>query len=467
MAAGAAALAETWALAQPPIAQEILRPEDFGARGDGVTNDTNAFAALAEHVNRRGGGTVVLRRTTYIVGRQFPPLGAAQGWAFNPGRIMEFRNLSRPLVIQGNGARLKCAPGLRYGTFDRATGRPVLRALPNFRQDELATPYRSMIDVTGCRAPIEISNIELDGNLAQLQLGGPYGDTGHQIPAIGLWLADNLASETITNLYSHHHGQDGIEIFGDDKRTARSRFEGIVSDSNGRQGLSLIGGRGYDFERCKFSRSGRSVVTSAPGAGVDLEAEGGKIIRDLTFTDCEFVDNAGCGLLADSGDIEGVTFTRCKFVGTTSWAAWPKKPRFLFRASTFVGAVVHPFASKNPRLATRFEGCRFTDDPNLSPTKRVYLGSGPIVNMAVSDNVFFSKCVFNLVKEGVLPWGWRATYSDCTLSQVSKAVAYPKGRYLGRNTIRGHVDLYNSLILGSLTVNGSPVAKGLMGGDPW
>src|SRR4051794_24413046 len=67
----------------PQIGGEgVLRPEDFGARGDGVTNDTAAFNALAAAVNLRGGGLVELRRTTYIVGLQ-PPRQPGP-YAYNP-----------------------------------------------------------------------------------------------------------------------------------------------------------------------------------------------------------------------------------------------------------------------------------------------------------------------------------------------------------------------------------------------
>src|SRR3569623_782611 len=173
------AFASTACRSQVPA--DGLRPEDFGAKGDGVTNDTDAFARLSAEINRRGGGTIVLRRTTYLVGKQLQTTRPGQQWAFNPGIILELKDLVRPLVILGNGARLKCAPGLRYGTFDPRSGARTDRPMPNLRQEEVATPYKAMIWVRGCRAPVSISDVELAGTLAQLPLGGPYGDIGYQL----------------------------------------------------------------------------------------------------------------------------------------------------------------------------------------------------------------------------------------------------------------------------------------------
>lgn len=441
-----------------------LRPEDFGARGDGATNDTRAFAALSAEVIRRGGGTIQLGAgRTYIVGEQ--TRGGDYGWT--PSPVLKLQGLTRPLQIVGNGARLRCQPNLRYGTFDASGGAPVHRPMPNYRREEIATPYRAMVWVQECRAPVAISDLELDGNVERLRLGGTYGDTGWQIPASGLWLVNNRSSETVTNIFTHHHGQDGVMIDGDDRRDDRSRLTRLISRYNGRQGVSIVGGRGYDFEDCEFSHTGRSALWSAPGAGVDIEAEGNKTNRDFTFARCKFIDNVGVGLLADSGDSDGARFTDCQFVGTTTWSAWPLKPRFAFDRCTFVGSVVHAFPDRDPGRAARFSECRFTDDPSLSPSGKVFLGGGPIVNLAESDNVLFDRCVFELKNAGVLPWSWRATYKDCTMSQVSPVQAMTKGKYIGRTTIRAPIDLYGSLVVGTLILNGKPLPQGQMGGPPW
>lgn len=255
-------------------------------------------------------------------------------------------------------------------------------------------------------------------------------------------------------------------IIGDPRRSSRSRIRGVVSRYNGRQGLSLTAGRGYDFTDCEFSHTGRAGLSSAPGAGVDIEAET-KPIRDVSFTRCKFVDNSGCGLVADSGDSEGARFADCLFVGTTTWSAWPYKPHFSFANCTFVGSVVHAFPDSDPSRAARFTRCRFTDDPKLSPTGKVFTGGGPIVNLATSDNVLFDHCTFDLVGSGVLPWSWRATYENCTMSQRSPQTADTKGKYLGRTTIDAPVDIYGSMVEGTLIINGRQVPPGAQGVAAW
>jgi hypothetical protein len=436
----------------------------FGARGDGVTNDSDAFDRLSLEIARRGGGTIALRRTTYLVGRQVRDIRPNTGYAYAPAPLLHFKGLASALTIQGNGATLRCAPGLRYGTFNAATGEATRHPPPYLNPAERASPYEYMIYVEGCAGSVTISDLELDGNLKRLVVGGSYGDTGIQIAGSGIFLRDNRGSETLRNIYAHHHPQDGVIIDGLDNPALAARVtrrgEGLRCEYNGRQGCSLVGGRGWSFSRCKFSHTGKAGISSSPAAGFDIEAEGGKTNRDMTFEDCEFADNSGCGLVADSGDSEGASFTRCRFIGTTMWSAWPHKPNFKFHGCTFVGSIVQCYGHPDPRWAAQFYDCTFTDDPHQSPTGQVYRegrADGSLADLAEEQNMLFDHCRFLAVGGAVLPWSTGAIYSNCTMRQTTKSTGYPRGTYVGRNIIDSPaVSLYGIQLRGTVILNGTP-----------
>ena len=116
------------------------------------------------------------------------------------------------MVLHGNGAKIKCADGLRFGTFDPKTGEPTNNPMPFYGYNQIASPYRWMIKVENVRADVTISDIELDGSVEKLKIGGQWGDTGRQLPATGIGLFNNIGNERISNVYSHHHALDGIGI---------------------------------------------------------------------------------------------------------------------------------------------------------------------------------------------------------------------------------------------------------------
>lgn len=463
LAGGAGALAAS-ACGAAAEAGTVFTPEMFGAKGDGVTNDSRAFAALAAAVTRRGGGTVALRRTTYIVGMQRRTMGPNAGFAYEPAPLLQFRRLPGPLTIRGNGAILRCPPGARFGAFDPLTGEPARsHPMPYLIPAARATPYEYMILAEECVGDVTITDLELDGNVGRMVIGGAYGDTGIQISGSGIFLRNNRGSEILRNIHSHHHPQDGLMIDGlDDPALAARvtrRAEAVTSEYNGRQGGSLVGGRGWTFSRCRFNHTGRGPVASAPGAGFDIEAEGDKTNRDHRFEDCEFADNYGCGLVADSGDSEGARFERCRFIGTTMWSAWPHKPLFRFDNCLFVGSAVRCYGDPDPRRVARFYDCTFTDDPKLSPTGKVYREGRPdgaLIDAGENDNPYFERCRFLAVGGAVLPWSIHASFVNCTMKQTSRSIGYPRGTYLGHNTIDGNVGLYGVQIRGELILNGKP-----------
>lgn len=452
---GAAATAVSVVLAPAALAQLSFTPERFGAKGDGRTDDSQAFARLSDAVNAAGGGTILLRRTTYIVGTQSRTPDGRPAEA----RLMLFTNCSLPLVIRGNGATLRCAAGQRYGMF-QPDGSPVPEIVRK-GVDGMARPYAAMIEARFCTGGLLIQDIELDGNSGSLVLGGRRGDKGWQIGCAGVVLRNNSGPERMVNVHAHHQPHDGFYVDGPREPTPGvvRHFVNLKADANGRQGMSLVGGRDYRIEKSSFTRTGRGAVASAPRAGLDIEAERKKQIRNLTFIGCRFADNAGCGMVADSGDSADVSFIDCVFIGTDNWSVWPSKPGFRFDRCTFAGSLVHPFSDPNPSRATRFTSCLFTDDPSLSPTGKLRLRSNLSANIAHAENVLFDRCRFVLMHEGLLPLSNGVIYRDCTMMQRATRRSAPGGTYEGRNVIEGPVDLRLSAILGDTRLNGVAVPR--------
>ena len=435
---------------------QTFTPESFGAAGDGVTNDTEAFQRMSEAVNGAGGGTIILSRTTYVVGGHLA--GPDPSWAFPPATIMKFTGCSRPLTIIGNGARLRCADGLRYGTFDPATGLPTHHPMPYVVYGEIASPYRGMLIVQDCSAKVEVRDLELDGNSQGLVIGGTFGDTGWQIPAMGLWLWNNTGGEHLEGLHIHHHGQDGMYLTALTDRTASTFVKDVVSEYNARQGCTVGGGANYSFVDCKFNHTGRAGLVSAPAAGFDIEAEQNPI-RNLDFAGCEFSNNVGLGMGADSGDSEGALFESCRFIGTDCYAAWPRKPRFSFSNCLFVGMIVATYWDLDiPERSVKFTGCTFCDDPALSPTGQVC--GGFIADLGAGDyNVLFDGCHFDVRHKALLPYTAHCIYNNCTMSQTSNEMSFPRGMYTGTNKIDGNVSVAFSKVAGVLIVNGQIIPR--------
>jgi parallel beta helix pectate lyase-like protein len=461
--AGAAGLAGTAALrgSAAVLPADAVHVSAFGAKGDGVTNDTDALHEAAQAIQRRGGGTLVFEAKTYVIGKQLFD-GSPLGWAYQPSPVIDIRGCPRKVTLIGNGARLRSSPGLRFGTFDPRTGRATKNKMPFTDQRQLASPYRAAIWLQDNRGGLEVSGFELDGRINQAIVGGPWGDTGWQINHCGLWIYNNTGAHLIKDVYSHHHGQDGMVLFteirSENSPAVPMRVENFRGEYNGRQGISLTGGRGVTFVNCQLNHTGKNgVVASNPGGGIDIEAEM-SLIRDVTLIDCEFDNNYGQGMVADTGNSAGITLQRCKFIGTTNYAAWPNKPRIRFYDCEFVGAITRCFEDpEGTELATQFVRCRFSDDPARSPTRTVY---GERVDLGGSgQGTLFQDCQFTYTRKMQLPYTpHNVRYHNCTMSQASTTTSYPTGIYTGTTRItapEGAVELgAHSRIRGRFIRNG-------------
>lgn len=375
--------------------QEVFSVKDFGAVGDGVTNDTDAFAAAATAINAAGGGKLIIPPGTYIVGKQTFAGAVGKGYSYAAANILYFNACTKSVIVEGNGAILKIANGLKFGSFDPITGAIYIPGALPFTNSDYKANIGSVIAATSCTSPIEISNLEIDGNIQNISLGGQWGDTGYQCDAYGLFLYNN-SQVTIKNVYTHHNGLDGIIVgYAGVTETTQAYPHTLInvrSEYNARQGLSWVGGNQLTAIGCKFNNTGKSTFFSAPAAGVDIEAES-SICRNGLFLDCEIANNTGVGMIADTGDSADSTFLRCKIIGATNWSIWPKKPRFSFLDCLIVGSYVNVYQSTTKTEdATRFTRCFFTDENKYSAN--VYVTSGLLSNSNTQKNVTYQDCTF-------------------------------------------------------------------------
>lgn len=290
-----------------------------------------------------------------------------------------------------------------------------------------------------------IEGLELDGNNQALVLGGQWGDVHRQTAATGIWV--NMCQNVrVVDVHTHHHGLDGIAVLhlgGPPARKMPHQLLRVVSEYNGRQGLSWIGGWGLECTDCKFSHTGRAnnngqPLMSKPGAGLDIEpnARTTQISRGGVFTRCEFIDNAGAGVVAAAGDGGYSTFIDCTIWGTTNYSLYVTKPGMKFSQCRIHGTAVHAsdgHTDSNPKpdpaLATSFADCTFEDKEWSSGAvfrnNNLYtLGTGK------GEGVSWKRCTFiNHKVRGVYIEDPNTTeiFDSCTF--IHGNAALPNGTY--------------------------------------
>src|SRR5439155_24639219 len=129
-----------------------------------------------------------------------------------------------------------------------------------------ATAYWGMIQIED-NAQVTIRDLELDGNICNLNIGERSPDKTLESPAYGIY-ANRNQNVLIEHVYTHHHGLDGVAIIYKERPTPSGapppRIEAtphtlinVVSEYNARQALSWVGGIGVTAINCKFNHTGR------------------------------------------------------------------------------------------------------------------------------------------------------------------------------------------------------------------
>lgn len=428
-----------------PSTKLYARDFGFSPSANAATN-TKALQDISAHINKsKGGFVLIIDKGVYTVGGETFAGAAGKGYSYQGKSMLKLEGCTKPVVIDGNGATLKLAAGLHFGSFNNKTGAAHQAPNGGFYDYNYAAYPGNLIDVAG-NSSIVVRNLILDGNVQQQKIGGYWGDTGIQLPGDGIFSKDN-GEIIVENVTSKHFLRDGIVVGNTvpNEKTPVKRVFLInsVFDGNVRQGMSWVGGNHLVATNCQFINTGKTInsftkkpVASAPSAGVDMEAEFG-LIRNGVFKDCIIDNNDGVGFLT-VGDVANIRYEGGKIIGATSWSIYGTGPKAVFEKVTIVGSPVNLRVGTGPNDPdnARFNNCLITMDSTLSPTKKVY--GRYVMDFGGGAGGFFTKCIIDSKNRGTVYGGSGCVFTDCTFKQDPTAPEYNgypfmSGNFYGTN----------------------------------
>ena len=457
--------------------QEIVSVKDFGAKGDGTTNDTVAFQNFSNYINSVGGGTYLIPPGNYIVGSQTFAGATGKGYSYLNAPILTITNCTKDVEILGYGATLTIASGLKYGAFDPVTGLPYASTSPFYNADYYAI-VGNLVDIENNTGKVTVRGLELNGNQAGFVLGGPAGDTGIQLAAYGV-LSLNNAAVHLEDIYTHHNGLDGVysnyaSTHGYNEKAYPTTLINVRSEYNARQGLSYTGGKGLTAINCQFNNTGQGSFSTSPSAGLDLEGEGSGYVVSGVFINCEFANNHGAAVLGTVNYVD-IAFYECSFYGTTSaYALYTSQGGLTFTNCIVGGANYIGGVPGNNIDRNTFQNCHFIANQTWQGISSLW-AAHPIVD-STTGNPVFDSCQFDSAGGNVsLNYSTNATtYISCTFTQDTyTGISYTRGTYSGLNTFNGSTgsfDLNGSVIynpirlLGAATYSSVKYAADVSGG---
>lgn len=283
---GTGAVART----QREVNADSVSVKAFGAKGDGVTDDTIAIQSAVDHVESLGGGTVEITDGTYMINADKTWSDTYNQWDVKTGGI---RMKSNVHLVLSKGA--------------------VLKAIPT-----KANNY-NIINFMGV-ANSSIKGGILHGERYEHLSGGVVGEWGYAVIIQGstnIHVSDMITKEfygdsiMVSPVYQGQPDIDGVRQF---LHNSYIYITNVICDNNLRQGLSIEDGQFIYVDGCTF----KNIIGTSPQFGVDIEPWGqypyDYVTGNIYFNKCTFLNNQGAGLQAGGqGAIDGIYLKDCYF----------------------------------------------------------------------------------------------------------------------------------------------------------
>lgn len=355
--------------------------KDFGAKGNGRSNDQQAFVKASAFFNqRKGNGKLVIPKGVYITGRQAflgnDPSGIVTYLGEN---VIDLRNCSNMLIEGKPGSVIKNADSLRIGTFMPATGKPFKHTMKDINVQPAYAKYAAnagnVFFLSAC-SNIKISGLIIDGNVSNFILGGNWGTgrNAYELIHYGINILDSH-DIGVSDCNIKNFSCDGIYIanMGQERKTYKITIDKCKVNYCGRNGLSWIGGEDIRVTNSVFSNQGRGLVQESPGAGISIEVENSSFCRKGYFYNCVSENNSGSAITSGSKSLASdVVFKKCTAASPGYYTVFADAAKHRFEDCSFFGTVLVWYRAAGDDDAVQFKRCLFEE---RFKGKKMYDGS--------------------------------------------------------------------------------------------
>lgn len=430
--------------------------KDFGAKGDGRSNDQPAFAKASAFFNhRKGNGKLIIPKGIYITGGQKflgnDPSGIVTYLGEN---VIDLRGCSNMKIEGKPGAVIRNADSLRIGTFEPATGKPFRHTIKDINVQTAYAKYAAnagnVFFLKNC-SDIKISGLSIDGNVPGFILGGNWG-TGrnpYELIHYGINILDSH-DIGISNCNISNFSCDGIYIanMGQELKTYKIVVDKCKVNYCGRNGLSWIGGEDIRVTNSVFSNQGQGLVQESPGAGISVEVENSSFCRKGYFYNCIAENNSGSAITSGSKSLAtDVVFKKCSAASPGYYTVFADAAKHRFEDCRFYGTVLVWYRAAGADDAVQFRRCVFEENYK---GKKMYDGSyqlGVEATATIIDSCEFrayttaSYYLNGLTKDCAAGNPQKIKVSNCSFYNYSKTGTQLGSKIAG---IGGHTVFYNN-----------------------